>query len=504
MSSAPVYNASEPNGGNPLEVDINAQYAGNEFHYVYIVILGFIVWLIIPGIGLLYGGMARRKSALALLFQSLLVGAVTTFQWMFWGFSLAYSRTAGPFIGDMANFVLRGVSAAPSTGSAYIPDIVFCLYQLLFCACTVQIVVGGSFERGRIIPSLIFGFWWATIVYCPIACWTWNSNGWLYNLPSLDFAGGGPVHIASGWAALAYALVLGKRTHHGHEHKHHGMKHNTTLVFLGTVLIWFGWFGFNVSKSLGPQDSHNSGLATNSTKQGGSALNATIRAMMAAFNTNTAASFGVIGWVMVDMIRHNGKFSVVGACEGAIAGLVGITPAAGYVTVWIAAVIGFLTSVVCASLQDLNDWLHIDEGLEVFKLHGIGGMVGAFLTGIFATKYVSALDGATIASGAIDGVGIQVGRQFAEITSISAYSFTVSCLLLLILKYIPGMHLRASEEAEIQGLDLDEFFDEQIGDWSMSLSVQPTRGIPQSLSGEGSGSMTPPVKEEQQAQEKSV
>jgi Amt family ammonium transporter len=426
-----------------LEVDVNAQYLGFEYHYTYLIFCGFIVWLIIPGIGLLYGGLARRKSALALLFQSLMVGAVITFQWMFWGYTLAYSRTAGPFIGDMANFGMRNVMAAPSAGSAVIPEIVFCLYQMLFCACTVQIVVGGAFERGRIIPSLVFGFFWATVVYCPIACWTWNSNGWLYKLPTLDFAGGGPVHISSGWSALAYAFVLGKRKHNGD--KSHGKPHNTTLVFLGTVLIWFGWFGFN----------------------GGSALNATVRAMLAAFNTNTAASTGVLGWVMVDYFKHGKRFSVVGACEGAIAGLVGITPAAGYVSVWLAAVTGFVTAVVCALLQNLNEWIHIDDGLEVFKLHGIGGMVGSFLTGIFATASISMLDGATSAPGGIDGNGIQVGKQFAEITAISAYSFLVSCALLYILKYIPGMHLRTTEEAEMQGLDLDQFFDEQIGDWGL-------------------------------------
>jgi Amt family ammonium transporter len=442
-SLQPVFNASTPSGGDPLLVDVNAQYIGFEYHYTYLIFCSFVVWLIIPGIGLLYGGLARRKSALALLFQSLLVGAVTTFQWMFWGYTLAYSRTAGPFIGDMASFGMKNVMAAPSPGSAVIPEIVFCLYQLLFCACTVQIVVGGAFERGRIIPSLVFGFFWATVVYCPIACWTWNPNGWLYNLPSLDFAGGGPVHISSGWSALAYAFVLGKRKHNGD--KSHGKPHNTTLVFLGTVLIWFGWFGFN----------------------GGSALNATVRAMLAAFNTNTAASTGMIGWVMVDYFKHGRRFSVVGACEGAIAGLVGITPAAGYVSVWLAAVIGFVTAVVCALLQNLNEWIHIDDGLEVFKLHGIGGMVGSFLTGIFATAKVSMLDGATSAPGGIDGNGIQVGKQFAEITAISSYSFLVSCALLYILKYIPGMHLRTTEEAEMKGLDLDQFFDEQIGDWGM-------------------------------------
>jgi Amt family ammonium transporter len=188
--------------------------------------------------------------------------------------------------------------------------------------------------------------------------------------------------------------------------------------------------------------------------------------MYAAFNTNVAASTGAIGWVLVDFIRTKGKFSVVGACEGVIAGLVGITPAAGYVSVWLAAVIGFLTAVVCASLQDLNKWLRIDEGLYVFKLHGIGGMVGSFLTGLFADQAISALDGATLAPGAINGNGVQVGKQFAEITAISAYSFVVSCILLLILKYIPGLGLRVSEEAEMIGLDLDQFFDEQIGDWA--------------------------------------
>ena len=187
----PAYNASMPNGGDPLDVDVNAQYAGYEWQYVYQVIMGCLVFLIIPGIGLLYGGMARRKSALAMIFQSMMVISVCSFQWMFWGFSIAFSRTGGPFIGDLNAFGLKNVLAAPSWGSVVIPDIVFCFYELMFCACATMIVVGGSFERGRIVPSVIFSFLWATVVYCPIAYWTWNANGWLYNLPGLDFAGGG-------------------------------------------------------------------------------------------------------------------------------------------------------------------------------------------------------------------------------------------------------------------------------------------------------------------------
>ncbi|KAK4449597.1 ammonium transporter AmtB-like domain-containing protein [Podospora aff. communis PSN243] len=424
-------------GGNPLEMNVNEKFVGVEYQAVYIAFCSIVVWPIIPGIGFLYSGLSRRKSSVALLFQSFMVAATITFQWMFWGYSLTYSKTAGPFIGDLANFGLRGVM---SGRSGDLPEILFCFYQLLFCAATVQIVIGGAFERGRIIPSIVFGFCWATVVYCPIACWTWNANGWLYNLPSLDFAGGGPVHIASGCSALAYALVLGKRKVTGAPS--HKKAHNVTLVFLGTVLIWFGWFGFN----------------------GGSTLGLSVRSLLVIFNTNAAASAGILGWVLVDYVKHGRRFSIVGACEGAIAGLVGITPAAGYVSPWISFVIGILTGAACALLENVDSWLGIDEGMDVFKLHGVGGMVGSFLTGIFATSKVSMLDGVTEASGALDGVGVQVGRQLADICAVSIYSFVVSCILLLILKYIPGLHLRITDEAEEAGLDRDQFFGEEIGD----------------------------------------
>ena len=171
---------------------------------------------------------------------------------------------------------------------------------------------------------------------------------------------------------------------------------------------------------------------------------------------------------MVDYIKHKRKFSVIGACKGAIASLVGIIPAAGYVSIWCAAAIGFLTAVAVSSMQNVNRWLRIDDGLEVFKLHGIGGMCGAFLTGIFATSSVSALDGLpTLAPGAIDGNGVQVAKQIAEIAAIASYSFVCSVVMLLLLKYIPGMHLRVQDEAEMVGLDLDQFFDESIGEWSL-------------------------------------
>ncbi|KAA8914587.1 methylammonium permease 3 [Sphaerosporella brunnea] len=434
----PIWNGSLPdNGGDPKVVNVNAPFDATGYHMVWIMACTAVVWPIIPGIGLLYGGLARRKASLALLWQSFLVSAVISFQWWFIGYSLAYSETAGPFIGNFKNIGLKDVAAKPI---GLIPEILFAIFQCFFCVATVQIMIGGAFERGRLLPSLVFAFIWATVVYCPIACWTWNANGWLYNLPSLDYAGGGPVHIASGMSALAYALVLGKRKEHGVKHR----PHNITMVFLGTCFIWFGWLCFN----------------------GGSTLNATVRAMYAMFNTNIAASTGILGWVITDYWRKGGKWSVVGACEGAIAGLVGITPAAGYVPVWFAAVIGFLTSVACALMEGVTDWINIDEGMDVFKLHGIGGIIGSILTGIFSTSSISMLDGVTAAPGGIDGNGLQIALQLADVISISAYSFTVSAIILFTMKYIPGLNLRVDEDVEIRGLDSHEFYNEEVGDWS--------------------------------------
>lgn len=184
LLQAPEAQPNQPAGGPPEAA--NDQYAGVQAHYAYILICAYLVFLIIPGIGLFYGGLARRKSSLSLLFQSMMVLAVVTFQWMFWGYSLAYSTAQGGFIGDLQKFGLMNVRMAPE---GYLPELLFCFYQLLFAAATTQILIGGSFERGRILPSLIFAFLWVTIVYCPVACWTWNGDGWLATLGSLDFAG---------------------------------------------------------------------------------------------------------------------------------------------------------------------------------------------------------------------------------------------------------------------------------------------------------------------------
>lgn len=234
--------------------------------------------------------------------------AVTTFQWFFWGYSLTFSHTAGPFIGDLANFGFRNVLAQPSVGSTRIPDLLFAIYQGMFSAITVALAVGAVAERGRMLPCVIFMFVWATVVYDPIACWTWNPSGWTYRLGGLDFAGGTPVHISSGCAALAYSMMLGKRRGHG-THELNYRPHNVTHIVIGTVFLWVGWFGFNA----------------------GSALSANMRAVMAAVVTNLAACMGGITWCVLDY-RLERKWSTVGFCSGVVAGLVSITPGSGTYT----------------------------------------------------------------------------------------------------------------------------------------------------------------------------
>lgn len=425
-------NLTGPTGGDSLTqgLQMNDQYDRGDMAWV--LVAAVLVWIMIPGVGLLYAGLARRHSSTALLWQSMIAVSVGTFQWFFWGYSLTFSHTAGPFIGDLANFGTMNVLGAPSVGSSLVPDILFYIFQLVFACTTAMIMVGGAMERGRLFPSAVFIFIWLTVVYNPIACWTWNSSGWLYKLGSLDFAGGGPVHQCSGAAALAYALILGKRHgEHGGKMPHH-KPGNVFFVALGTIFLWFGWFGFN----------------------GGSAVNMTIRSVYAAVNTNLAASCGAITWSVLDYFRKGKKWSMIGLCTGAVAGLVGITPACGYVPVYTAVPIGVITAAGSNYAFDLKHILKIDDGLDVFALHGIGGLIGNLLTGLFAADYVVALDGySTIQGGWINHNYRQLGIQLSGCVSIISYSFTVTTILLLIIDRIPGMKLRISEEGEQRGID---------------------------------------------------
>jgi ammonium transporter, Amt family len=274
-------------------------------------------------------------------------------QWFFWGYSLAFSKTASRFIGNLDNFGFKGVLGQQS---GKVPDLTFAIFQCMFAAITPALAIGAAAERGRMLPCVVFIFVWATIVYDPIACWTWNANGWVFVLGGLDFAGGTPVHISSGAAALAYSVMLGKRRGHG-THELNYRPHNVTHVILGTVFLWFGWFGFN----------------------GGSALGSNLRATMACVVTNLAASVGGFTWVLIDY-RLERKWSAVGWCSGAIAGLVAITPASGYVPPWSAVVFGVVGALACNYATKLKFLIGVDDALDIFAVHGIGGIVGNLLT----------------------------------------------------------------------------------------------------------------------------
>ncbi|KAI9090197.1 ammonium transporter AmtB-like domain-containing protein [Phlyctochytrium arcticum] len=405
-----------------------------------------LVFFMGPGLGFFYSGMTRSKNALSLIMVIMLSVAVISIQWMLFGFSLAFSESGGSFMGNFKHAGLTNIGAAalPMT-AAMVPGALFVLYQMQFATITAAIIFGSVAERIRLVPAMIFILVWSTLVYDPAVYWTWSARGWIKSMScldtitsdapcgigGLDFAGGGPVHIASGFAGLAYCLILGKRrkAHASEEFK----AHNMTNVFLGTGILWFGWFGFN----------------------GGSAIGATPRAAMASLVTTIAASSGALAWVAWDFFKHR-KLSGLGFCSGVVAGLVGITPAAGYVAPWAAVIIGAVTAVACNMAVQLKMRLGFDDSLDAWGVHGVGGLVGDLLTGVFAQKWIAGLDGGAIDGGWIDGNFKQVGYQLAGSVTIAAYSFTLSCLILIIINKIPGLHLRPSETDELLGNDLGE------------------------------------------------
>ncbi len=306
----------------------------------YIIVASAMVVVMVPGLGFLYSGLARRKSALSMILACMGSFSVITFQWYFWGYSLAFSAQGkSGFIGDLNHFGLKNTLGAPSPGSPLIPELLYSFYQVLidypirgrenancgfqlqFCAVTAAIVAGAIAERGRIMPMMVFIFFWATLVYCPIACWAWNTNGWAFKYGVMDYAGGGPVEIGSGMSGLAYSLVLGRRQE---KMMVNFRPHNVSLIVLGTVLLWFGWLGFN----------------------GGSSFGANLRAVMACWNSNLCAMFAAATWVLLDF-RLARKWSMVGWCSGAISGLVAATPASGFITPWGSIVLGIVTGVGC-------------------------------------------------------------------------------------------------------------------------------------------------------------
>jgi Amt family ammonium transporter len=355
---------------------------------------------------------------------------VVSVQWWLWGYSLAFGNGTA-YIGNLDHAFFMGIDGSPSTIAAGVPAIVFAIYQGMFAAITPALAIGSAAERGRILPAIIFIYIWSTIVYDPIACWAWNPNGWSFKLGGLDFAGGTPVHISSGAAALAYAIVVGKRHGHGTDEF---KPHNIANVVLGTALLWFGWFGFN----------------------GGSALAANARAATACAVTNLSASVGGLTWTLLDY-RLEKKFSALGFCSGAVAGLVAITPGSGFVGTPAAIAFGFFGALFCNLAVKFKHMFNYDDAADVFAVHGVGGVVGNLLTGIFAQTSIAGADGsAPIAGGWLDHNWIQFGYQLADSVTGLTYSFVVTLVLLLIMDKIPGLSLRVDHETETKGLDEGE------------------------------------------------
>ncbi|KAG9239487.1 putative ammonium transporter 1 [Amylocarpus encephaloides] len=440
------YNGTNAAGGDSLTEDLNIFYNAGDIAWM--ITATALVLLMIPGVGFFYSGLARRKSALSLIWLSIMATAVVSFQWFFWGYSLAFSHTAGKYIGDLENIGFRNVLGAPSVGSSKIPDLMFAIYQGMFAAITVALAVGAVAERGRMLPSIVFMFVWSTIIYDPIACWTWNSSGWVAQMGGLDFAGGTPVHISSGCAALAYSIMLGKRRGHG-THELNYRPHNVTHIVIGTVFLWVGWFGFNA----------------------GSAMAANLRAVMAAVVTNLAACVGGITWCVLDY-RLERKWSTVGFCSGVIAGLVAITPGSGFVPAWASIIYGVVGAAGANYATKLKFLIGVDDALDIFAEHAVGGFIGNILTAFFAADYVAHLDGFTeIDGGWLNKHWVQLGYQLADSVSGGAYSFFGTCIILFIMNLIPGLSLRATEEAEILGID-----DAEIGEFAYDY-VELTREV---------------------------
>ena len=318
-----------------------------------------------PGLALFYGGLVRAKNMLSVLMQCMVCLAVISIQWIVFGYTLAFGTTQNGLIGGLDFLGLAGVGGAPNPDyAATLPHLTFMMFQGTFAIITPALIVGAFAERMKFSAFLIFTTLWAILIYDPLAHWVWGVGGWIRSMGALDFAGGTVVHISSGISALAAALLIGKRIGHGHEPM---PPHNLPFTVAGAALLWFGWFGFNAGSALAAD-----GIAAN-----------------AFVTTNTGAAAATLGWIFIEWITR-GKPTVLGAASGAVAGLVSITPGAGFVTPMGAIVIGFLGGVICFYGIRLKEMIGADDALDVVGVHCVGGTWGALATGIFATKAVNA------------------------------------------------------------------------------------------------------------------
>ena len=389
----------------------------------FILISAALVMFMVPGLALFYGGMVRHKNVLGTLMQSFFSLAVVSILWAVLGYTLAFGPDIGGLIGGLKWFGLAGIGQEPGDYAETIPAILFMMYQGLFAGITPALITGAFAERMKFSAFIIFTAVWSLVVYAPIAHWVWG-GGWIGGMGALDFAGGTVVHISSGAAALAAVLIIGKRQGFKVEIMH---PHNVPMTVLGAGILWFGWFGFNA----------------------GSALSSGGLAALAFVNTNLAASAALLGWVVAEWL-NSGKPTVLGGVSGAVAGLVAVTPAAGFIGPLSAVALGFVAGIVCYFAVNLKWKLGYDDSLDVVGIHLVGGTLGALATGLLASTVVNSGGD----NGLFYGNAGLFTIQFVSVMATIVYSFILTVVILKVLDLIMGV--RVSEEDEKTGIDLSQ------------------------------------------------
>jgi len=396
----------------------------------WILISAALVMLMIPGLALFYGGMVRQKNLLSTIMMSMAPLGFIGILWVLYGYSLGFGPDLGGFIGNLDWIGLRDVGQAPSSVYATsVPHLAFMVFQAMFAVITVALWTGGIVERVKFSGFIVLAILWFTVVYCPVAHWVWADGGWLAKLGALDFAGGAVVHINAGMSALALAFLIGPRK--GFKSGEPMEPHNISIVMLGTGLLWFGWFGFNA----------------------GSALESGSLAASAFVTTNVSAAAAALTWMILGWI--NRRPSALGTATGAVAGLVAITPAAGFVPPLAAIPIGAIASVICYYCIVLRTKKGVDESLDVWAVHGMGGIWGALATGIFASATVNGYDGL------IHGDVVQFGKQVLSVIVVAAFAFVVTWILGKVVNATIGLRVRDDEE--VVGLDISQHGERAYG-----------------------------------------
>jgi Amt family ammonium transporter len=391
----------------------------------WLLISAALVMLMTPGLALFYGGMVRTKNVLGTIMYSFIALGVITIQWILYGYSLAFGPDIGHVIGNLKWAGLSGVGLDPFPGyAATVPHQAFMIFQMMFAVIAPALITGAFAERFKFKTYLVFLILWATFVYDPLAHWVWGIGGWIRDLGGLDFAGGLVVHISAGVAALAAALVVGKRKGYGDELM---PPHNLTMTLLGAGILWFGWFGFN----------------------GGSAVASGSLATSAFVVTQIAAATAALSWMIAEW-AYKGNPTVLGAASGAVAGLATITPASGFVGPLAAVVIGLVAGALCYYAINLKTKLGYDDSLDVVGVHGVGSTWGVLATGLFASKAINAAGN----NGLFFGNPSLLGIQALSILAVWIYSFAMTFIILKVLDWTMG--LRVSEDQEISGLDISQ------------------------------------------------